>query len=90
MKKLILIAIVATLYIGCGDYKKIDGIEVPTYGMYNEKDLRCENVRYSIIGQNVFWSIMSAYTVVGPLAIGAFELWEPEGKIDTSKVIICK
>lgn len=90
MKKLLLITIVTAFLIGCGDSKEIDGINVQTYGMYNEKHLRCENVKYSLVGQNVFWSIVSAYTVVGPLAIGAFELWEPEGKVDNSKPIACK
>ena len=90
MKKTILLISAIALLVGCGDSKKIDGIEVPTYGMYNEKDLKCENVEYSIVGQNVFWAIAGAYTVVGPLAIGAFELWEPEGKIDSMKAITCK
>jgi hypothetical protein len=90
MKSLILIAILSTLLIGCGDSKTIDNIEVPTYGMYNESDLKCENIRYSIVGQNIFWMIVSGASVVPPFLFGAFELWEPEGKIDTTKPINCK
>jgi hypothetical protein len=89
MKKTILAMVSIAALIGCGDNKNIDGIEVQTYGLYNEKDYKCENVHYSLVGQNIFLALMSGYSVVAPAAVAAFELWEPEGKIDSTKAIVC-
>lgn len=82
--------ITSVLLVACGDSKEIDGVKVQTYGLYNEKDLKCENVEYSLVGQNIALAIISPYTLVVPAAVVAFELFEPEGKLDESKPVLCK
>lgn len=89
MKKLILLIAVASLLIGCGDSKTIDGVKIPTYGVYDKDELKCDNVHYSLVGQNVAVSVLSPYTVVVPALIIMFDLFEPEGKIDETKPVSC-
>jgi hypothetical protein len=89
IKSIILITAISLL-VGCGDSKVIDGVTIPTYGVYDKDELKCDNVHYSIVGQNVVVSVLSPYTVVVPALLIMFDLFEPEGKIDSTKPIDCK
>jgi len=80
--KATLIAILMILTVGCADNKTLDvpnkGVmEVETYGLFNETELREECVNYSLSMGNVIWGIILIESVVVPIYMYGFSLWEP-------------
>ena len=80
---MILLFLVATLS-GCGDPKVINGKNIPTYGMFNEKNNKFDGVEYRVIVGNVVWAIILCETLIAPVYFIGFSLYEPVG-VDTGQ-----
>lgn len=74
-------AIVTSLAIltGCAEPRKLngDGVEYPTYGMLNEASNRSDSVCYRMSVGNVILSVIFSETVVIPVYLIGFSLYEP-------------
>lgn len=79
MKYLILITI---LLIGCADNKVIGGKEYVTYGLFNANEFKDPCIRYSLSKGNVVWGIVLFETVLVPVYMVGFSLWEPVEMIE--------
>lgn len=81
MKKLLLSCLVLlTMLTSCADSKKlqIDGkdVVVQPYGWFDTSE-KNENVKYKVCAGNVVWSVLLCETVVAPILITGYQLWEP-------------
>lgn len=84
MKKIIILALIATLFVSCSDAKKIkfpDGYDTKTvkiepYGLFN-MDTQNPDVHYRVVAGNVVWSIIGVETVIIPVALLGWYLFEP-------------
>jgi hypothetical protein len=89
MKKLIsVILVIAFAILSCGDSKYItfsDGRReyVRQYGLFDEKKLKRADVEYDVIVGNVVWSILGVETVLIPLFLVGWYLYEPIGVRET-------
>jgi hypothetical protein len=76
MKKLILFFAAIILLSSCANDKIINGKVAKTYGWANTSDRR-DSVMYRVSVENVFWSILLCETVVVPIWLTGWELYEP-------------
>ncbi|MEK7158955.1 MAG: hypothetical protein AAB575_03520 [Patescibacteria group bacterium] len=67
---------------GCGENKTIclkEGCHTfVQYGFFNEED-RNPNVQYQVVTWNVIWGIVLVETVVMPIVLFGWSLYEPVG-----------
>ena len=70
---------------GCGDTKRINGIEYDTYGIANKSEKQNPNIQYRVIVGNVVWSCILIETIIAPIYFICFSLYEPVGTKDRSK-----
>lgn len=80
MKKIILaIALVAAtmLLSGCGNDKIINGTQYSTFGMVNEDTHRDPKILYEISPGSVIVAIIFSETLIIPLYIIGWDLWQP-------------
>jgi len=85
MKKLISILLIVCFVFmvtltGCGDPKTIDGKTYGTYGFFNEKTHKNQDIEYRVIVGNVVWSVLLVETIVFPIYFVGFSLYEPIDK----------
>ncbi len=76
------ILLFASLFItSCADSKKltIDGKELVAepYGWGNEEAQKVEGVVYEVSAGNVIWSIILCETIIAPVYLTGWELYEP-------------
>ena len=83
--KIIIIFLIHSLFIACGDSKVIDGVEYETYGLINRDEIRNPNIKYKVIIGNVVWGIILCETIVAPVYFFGFSLHEPVEKIKEKK-----
>ena len=79
MKKLAYLLAALTL-LGCSSPKTIDGYTYGTYGLINESEMKNPGVEYKISAGNVVWAVVLCETVVAPIYLFGFDLYEPVGK----------
>lgn len=86
MKKMLAIFIVACFLftmVGCGNNKTIEGIEYGTYGLLNADDKKNPNIEYRVIWGNIIVAAILVETIVVPIYVFGFDLFEPVGKKST-------
>jgi len=86
---IITLACFCLVVVGCGSDRRVcfkadDGInkDCQTYGQYglfNESDMRNPKVQYKVIVGNIVWSIVLVETIVVPLVVVGWFLFEPVG-----------
>lgn len=85
MKKFIcnimVIILILSMIIACGDSKVIDGVDYETYGFINKDEVKNPKIKYQVITGNVVWGILLCETIVAPVYFFGFSLHEPVGKI---------
>lgn len=80
MKRTLLLAaaLASTLLLtACGNDKTINGKEYQTYGVFNEDTLKDPNIKYEVSAGSVIWAIILCETVVFPVYIIGWDLWQP-------------
>lgn len=81
MKKIIVVMlciIFLTMSVGCGSSKVVNGKFCDTYGLLN-KENKCHNVQYRTIVGNVIWGVIFFESIVIPVYLFGFSLYEPVG-----------
>jgi hypothetical protein len=79
MKKIVAVVAAASLCLmlsGCAQPKNLCGVEFKPYGIFSSSDNN-PNVNYDVSGWSVFWSIIWSETIVVPVVILGFDLYEP-------------
>ena len=90
MKKIILAAlVVANLFASCSNektFKKKDGstITAKPYG-WASKENKVEGVDYELNAPDVLASIIFAPSVIAPVLLTAYDVWEPVSYTEPSK-----
>lgn len=72
------IAAAALLCVACADSKVINGKTVPPYGLFNPEE-RDPDVHYELCTGNAVWSFVLFETVIAPVILCGYGLYEPVG-----------
>jgi hypothetical protein len=85
MKKvfLTLSGAVILLFSSCANDKVIEGTYYESYGLLNSDDKKSDSIQYKLVTGNVVWSVIFCETIVVPVWLVGFSLYEPVG---TSKI----
>ena len=75
-KALIIAAAVMTL-ASCGNDATIDGKHYQTFGVANQDVFRDPNIVYEISAGSVIWGIILCETIIVPVYIIGWDLWQP-------------
>ena len=85
MKKFLLTLLITVVLlntiIGCANNKVLDDKEYETYGLFNSH-LRDKCVHYKVSITNIVWGVILIETIIMPLYIFGFSLYEPMHKIE--------
>lgn len=85
MKLLISLCLLIFLFSSCAQDKVIDGNKYSTYGLFNEKDLKNDSISYEVSGWAVVGGIVFIETIIWPVYVVGWDLWEPVGKVSPTK-----
>lgn len=85
MKKFIMIVMLCIFMVSCADskdlcYEKGDVKKCKTfepYGLFDMDNLKDENITYKVNVGNIVWGCLLSGTIVVPVLIVGFDLWEP-------------
>lgn len=80
MKRTLLLvaALASTLLLSaCGNDKTINGKNYQTYGVFNEDANKDDGIKYEVSAGSVIWAIILCETVVFPVYIIGWDLWQP-------------
>ena len=64
---------------GCGNTKIIRGIEYNTYGLANQSDRQNPDIEYELSLGSVFWAVIFSETIIVPLYVILYDLYQPVG-----------
>ena len=71
---------VAAMLSACGNDKTIDGKHYPVYGVANMEAQKDPNVVYEVSASSVIWGIILCETIVVPVYIIGWDLYQPVRK----------
>ncbi len=79
MKRSLLVAALASMLLlsACGNDKTIDGKHYETFGIANETANRDPAILYEVSAGSVIWAIILSETIVFPVYIIGWDLWQP-------------
>jgi hypothetical protein len=78
-RTLLLVAALATTLMlsACGNDKTINGKNYDTYGVFNEESQKDPAILYEVSAGSVIWAIILCETIVFPVYIVGWDLWQP-------------
>lgn len=76
---------VALSLAACGNTKQIDGVTYDVYGFFNAAEKRNPAIDYEVSAGSVFWAIVFSESIIIPLYIVGYDLFQPVGKLPTIK-----
>lgn len=79
-KIIALVLLVGLLFVSCAEEKTIDGVTYRPYGLLNEDTQKNPNINYEVSGWALFSGIVWVETVIVPVYVFGYNLWEPVGK----------
>jgi hypothetical protein len=85
MKRVIavlMVVVFTSLMAGCHSSMVIDGTRYEPIGVADvlaDPQAEAPNVRYDVVGGNVFWSVILCPTIIVPIVLVGWYLWEPVG-----------
>jgi len=77
MRKFLIIFALALSLISCGNDKTIDNKNYQTFGIVNQDIARDPNIVYEISAGSVIWGIILSETIIVPVYIIGWDLWQP-------------
>ena len=80
MKKMLIVVICLVFCFtisGCGRNKQIGKHVYTTYGLFNSGTERNPNIEYEVILGNVVWAVILSETIIVPLYVIGWSLYEP-------------
>jgi len=92
MKKFItIIALSIFCFVACGDTKTLcintdpkypyssECYKFETYGFFDSNEYKNPNIRYELVIGNIIWSIIFCETIIVPILLLGFDMYEPIG-----------
>jgi hypothetical protein len=61
----------------CGDSKVINGKRYETAGFFDQHEIKHPCVKYKFVVGSIIWSILLVETLIAPVLILGYDLWEP-------------
>jgi len=88
MKKLLTATLLAAtlLLTGCAKPKEINGVTYDTYGLLNKDEKMNPNIQYEMSTGAIICAIIFSETLVIPVYLIGFDLYEPVGVKDPNTV----
>jgi hypothetical protein len=85
MKKLFLglILLAAVLLSSCANEKKIDNVIYEPYGLVNEDTHKNDSIQYEVSFGSVAFAIIFSETIIAPVYVVGWDLYQPVSKIGT-------
>lgn len=83
MKRIISIVIILAMCASlsaCGERKVIKGVEYDTYGLLNQEEKRNPDIFYEPIWGNIILGIIFFETIIAPIYVFGFDMFQPVGK----------
>ena len=78
---MLLLVAISALFTSCADSKKMvikgEEVTVEPYGWANQEVQYNENVVYQINGGNIVWDILLCETIIVPVWLTGWQLYEP-------------
>ncbi len=85
MASMMIILMLVFAFAGCADTKYIDGVKYNYYGLFNKDSQKNPDIEYRVVLGNVVWGIILVETVIAPVIIAGWFLWEPVRIIDSTR-----
>lgn len=85
MASIMIILMLIIVFSGCADTRVIDGVEYNCYGLFNIESQKNPDIEYRVVIGNVVWGIILIETVIAPVVIVGWYLWEPVAKMDSTR-----
>lgn len=80
MKKILLSLVILLALSSCAEKKMIDGVMYKPFGLANEETHRVDTIQYEISAGSVIVAIILSETIIAPVYIIGWDLWEPVRK----------
>ena len=68
------------MLVGCAHDKTIDGKNYEPYGLIDEPTVKCDSIQYKVVTGNVVWGVLFFETIIVPVWIFGYDLYEPVEK----------
>lgn len=78
----IMITLACLMFSGCAEEKMIDGVVYQPYGLFDQSEHKNPNIAYEVDVPNVVWAIIFCETIVVPVIVVGWDLYEPIRKAD--------
>lgn len=75
-----LVVLVGLLFTSCAEEKTIDGVTYRPYGLLNESTQKNPDINYEVSGWALCSGIVFVETIIVPVYVFGYNLWEPVGK----------
>ena len=85
MRSIISILLIALFLLGCAQNMTIEGKTYKPYGVLNEDDHKNPKIDYEPCWGNIIWGCVLVETIIVPIYVFGFNLFEPVGKKDLLK-----
>lgn len=86
MKKTLLALLLGCALVGCADNREINGVTYGHYGLFNEAEMHNPKVQYELSTGSVIVAVIFCSTVIIPLYVIGWDLYEPIGLKDPTWV----
>ena len=86
MRRITRILAMCLLLTSCGNEKNINGVRYGTFGLANESDMRNPNIRYEVSLGSVFVGILLSETLIVPIYVILFDLYQPVGPMNNNRI----
>lgn len=83
MKQMSRIVAMCLMLSACGKTKTIDGVTYDVFGIANQHDKQNPGIDYEVSISSVVVAVIFVETIIVPIYILLFDLWEPVGKAPT-------
>lgn len=83
--RLLVVILVALALSGCAQPAKICGTVYDTYGLLNADDKKNPDIEYRVSVGSVIVSVLLIETIIAPIYIAGFDLFEPVGRKGKTK-----
>lgn len=75
--KILIVLCLAFCLVCCADSKVINGVEYEPYGLIDCNEVKNDSITYRVVTGNVIWGVLGFETVVAPVCLFGFYLYEP-------------
>lgn len=79
MRKVLLLAFVCLALAGCNNKKEINGVRYDVFGLANYDEKKNPTIEYEVSIGSVIAAVIFSETIIVPIYVACFDLWQPVG-----------